>query len=336
MAEAVLLSASMTSSILAEEPIKAVISKLLEKVANLKELQKKVEEISKELNMLDKVIKHTPSLTNELVKGWISEMRDLDHHVEDVIDKYAYYALKLGEENREKKIFTKAQYITVFSEIAEETTQVEKKIENVVKQKGQWLQQSQLSPSSFADIERKRSQDCILDVIQDDLVGIEENRRLLTEWLNSDEQTTKLVTVSGMGGATLVTNVYEREKNNFAAYAWIVVSQTYDVVELLRKLLRKIEGTRQPQLADLDAYDLKGKIKERLRDRKCLIVLDDLWDQEAYTQIRDAFQNLKASRVIITTRQEQVAALAHPTRQLKLKPLGNRDAIFSILQEGFL
>ncbi|CAL4994191.1 unnamed protein product [Urochloa decumbens] len=313
MAEAVLLVVSKIGNILTEEATKAVVNKLSEKVANLKELPRKVEEIGKELNMMDKVIKEigTPSLTNELVKGWISEVRDLAHHVEDVIDKYSYHALKLDEENRVKKIFTKAHYITVFSQIAEEITEIEKKIENVVKRKERWLPQAQLSPNLLADIERKRSQDCLLDVVQDDLVGIEENRRLLTGWLNSDEKITKIITVSGMGGlgkTTLVTNVYEREKTNFTTYAWIVVSQTYDVVELLRKLLRKIGEPEQSHIVDLDAYDLKVKIKERLAGRKCLIVLDDVWNQEAYTQIRDAFQNLQASCVIITTRQEQKLA----------------------------
>ncbi|CAN6381017.1 unnamed protein product [Urochloa humidicola] len=313
MAEAILVVVSKIGSILTEEATKAVVTKLSEKVANLNELPRKVQEIGKELSMMDKVIKEigTPSLTNELVKGWIAEVRDLAHHVEDVIDKYSYHALKLEEENRMKKIFTKAHYITVFSQIAEEITEIEKKIENVVKRKERWLPQSQLSPNLLADIERKRSQDCLLDVVQDDLVGIEENRRLLTGWLNSDEKITKIITVSGMGGlgkTTLVTNVYEREKTNFTTHAWIVVSQTYDVVELLRKLLRKIGEPEQSHIVDSDAYDLKVKIKERLAGRKCLIVLDDVWNQEAYTQIRDAFQNLQASCVVITTRQEQACS----------------------------
>lgn len=340
MAEAVLLVVSKIGNILTEEATKTVVNKLSEKVANLKELPRKVEEIGKELNMMDNLIKQigTPSLINELVKGWIAEVRELAHHVEDVIDKYSYHALKLEEENRVKKIFTKAHYITVFSQIAEEITKIEKKIENVVKRKERWLPQSQLSPNLLADIERKRSQDCLLDVIQDDLVGIEENRRLLTGWLNSDEQITRLITVSGMGGlgkTTLVTNVYEREKNNFTTHAWIVVSQNYDVVELLRKLLRKIGEPEQSQLVDLDARDLKAKVKERLAGRKCLIVLDDVWNQEAYTQIRDAFQNLQASCVIITTRQEQVAVLAHPTCQLKLKPLDHGDALVLFCRKAF-
>ncbi|KAL6658127.1 hypothetical protein ACP70R_003713 [Stipagrostis hirtigluma subsp. patula] len=342
MAEAVLHAVAKIGSTLAEESSKAVINKLSEKVKNLKELPARAEEIGKELKMMNIVIKQisTPNLTNELVKGWIAEVREVAHCVEDIMDKYSYYALQLEEENIVKKFFSKAYYITIFSKIADEIIQTEKKIENIVKRRKRWLQQlPQFIPNRLADIERRRPQDCILEFGQDDLVGIEENRRQLTEWLYSDEQGSTVITVSGMGGlgkTTLVGNVYEREKINFTTHAWIVVSQTYDVVELLRKIVRKIgQIVEKPQLADLDAHDMKVKIKERLTDSKCLLVLDDVWNREAYTQIGDAFQNLQASRVIITTRQEHVAALAQPTRQLKLKPLERNDAFNLFCRKAF-
>jgi len=129
MAEALLHTVSKIGSTLVEETTKAVIAKLSEKVKNLKELPEKVEEIGNEFKAMSNVIKQfsTPSLTNELVKDWIGEVRELAHRVEDVMDKYSYHALKLEEENALKKFFSKAYYVTVFSYIAEETIQIERK-----------------------------------------------------------------------------------------------------------------------------------------------------------------------------------------------------------------
>ena len=269
MAEALLHTVSKIGSTLVEETTKAVIAKLSEKVKNLKELPEKVEEIGNEFKAMSNVIKQfsTPSLTNELVKDWIGEVRELAHRVEDIMDKYSYYALKLEEENTLKKFFSKAYYVTVFSEIAEEIIQIERKIENVVKRRDRWLQLPQLISNPLADIERKKPQGCFQEVPQDDLMGIEDNRRQLIEWLYSDKQGSTVITVSGMGGlgkTTLVANVYEREKINFTAHAWIVVTKTYDVVELLGKMVRKIEYQEQSELTDMDAHELKAKIKERL------------------------------------------------------------------------
>jgi disease resistance protein RPM1 len=129
--------------------------------------------------------------------------------------------------------------------------------------------------------------------------------------------------------------VYEKEKVKFTAHAWIVVSQSYDVVELLRKILRSIEYHEQPQLADFDDYILKEKIKEKLKDRKYLLVLDDVWNRKAYTKIEDTFQNLQGCRVIITTRKEQVANIVQPKRQLKLKPLEHSDAFSLFCKKAF-
>uniref|UniRef100_A0A0D9XQI6 AAA+ ATPase domain-containing protein n=1 Tax=Leersia perrieri TaxID=77586 RepID=A0A0D9XQI6_9ORYZ len=336
--EAVILAVTKIGSVLVEEATIAAITNLSEKVTNLKELPTKVEEIKEELKAMNNVIKKmsTSHPTDEVVKDWIAEVRGLAHRVQDVMDKYSYYALKLEEENVVKKLFTKTNYAIVFSGIAEEINQIEKKIENVGKRKKRWLQQPDLISNPVAYIERKQSQDCLL--AQDYLVGIEDNRKLLTEWLYSSETGNTVITVSGMGGlgkTALVNNVYEQAKNNFNACYWIVVSQTYNVVDLLRKLLRKIEYPEQTQLSDLDARDMKNIIKEKLKDKKILIVLDDVWRKEAYTLIEDAFQNCQTSRIIITTRQGDVAALAQPTRQLKVKKLEHNDAFKLFCKKAF-
>ncbi|XP_006662838.3 disease resistance protein RPM1-like isoform X2 [Oryza brachyantha] len=336
--EAVILAVSKIGSVLVEEATKAAITELSEKATNLKELPLKVEEMEKELKTMNNVIKQmsTEHLTDEIVKGWIADVRGLAHRVQDIMDKYSFHALKLEEENAVKKLFTRTKYLTVFSEIAQEISNIETQIGNVVMRKKWWLKKSHYNANTLADIERKRSQDCLL--APDDLVGIEDNRKLLTDWLYSGEQDNTIITVSGMGGlgkTALVNNVYEREKTNFKACVWIVVSQTYDVVDLLRKLVKKIGSPQQTQLSDLDARDLKNKIKEMLKHGNFLIVLDDVWNREAYTQIVDAFPPCQGSCIIITTRQGDVAALAHPTRQLKLHPLEHSDAFDLFCRRAF-
>lgn len=333
MAEAVLLALTKIGDALANEIAKELIAKLSEKVNNLKDLDEKIEQMRKQLTTMNNVILQigTTYLTDEVVKGWIGEVRKVAYRVEDVMDKYSYYSVQMAEEWFLKKYFIKAShYVSVFTEIANEVVKIEKEIKQVIELKDQWLHPSQLVSDPLTEMERQRSRDSFPELVKDeDLVGIEDNRRLLTEWLYTDELDSKVITVSGMGGlgkTTLVTNVYEREKINFSAHAWMVVSQTYTVDALLRKLLWKVGYTEPPlssNIDKMDVYDLKEEIKRMLKVRKCLIVLDDVWDQEAYFQIRDAFQNDQGSRVIITTRKNHVAALASSTCHLDLQPLSD-------------
>lgn len=345
MAEAILMAVTKIGSVLTEEATKAVIAKLSEKVTNLKELPVKIEQIRKQLTMMGNVISKigTVYLTDEVVKSWIGEVRNVAYHVEDVMDKYSYHVLQIKEEGFLKKYFIKGtHYAKVFSEIADEVVEVEKEIQEVVRMKDQWLQPCQLVANPLTEMERQRSQDSFPEFVKDeDLVGIKDNRILLTGWLYSEEPEGTVITVSGMGGlgkSTLVTNVYEREKINFPAHAWIVVSQIYTVEDLLRKLLWKIGYTEQPLSAGIDkmdVHDLKKEIQPRLQNKKYLIVLDDVWEPEVYFQIHDVFHNLQGSRIIITTRKDHVAGISSPTRHLELQPLSNRDAFDLFCRRAF-
>ncbi|WVZ53254.1 hypothetical protein U9M48_004223 [Paspalum notatum var. saurae] len=318
MAEAVLLAVTKIGSVLGDETAKAIIKKLSEKVQELKELPRKVDQMRMKLTFMSDTIQQigTVYLTDRPVKSWIGEVRKVAYRVEDVVDKYSYHVLQLEEEGFLKKFFIKSShYVLVFSEIANEVAVIEKDIQQVILMKDQWLQHSQLVPDQLAAIERQRSQDSFPEFVKDeDLVGIEDNRRLLTGWLYSEELNSTVITVSGMGGlgkSTLVTNVYEREKFNFPVHAWIVVSQIYKVDDLLRKLLWKIGQNVPPVPVEIDKMD------------------------EAYYKIHDAFQNLQASRIIITTRKDHVGAIASSDHHLELQPLGQPDAFDLFCRRAF-
>ncbi|PNT63863.1 hypothetical protein BRADI_4g21842v3 [Brachypodium distachyon] len=332
MSEVVLLAVSKITSVLAEEATMAAIAKLSEKVTGLKELPSKVMNIKQELSVMNNVIRKIGShhdFKDEVVNSWISEVCNIAYHVQDVMDKCSYHVLQINEEGFLKQVFKKGtRNVKVFREIADEVFEVQNEIQQVRKM-GQQL----LSRCFHVGTNIK--------FVKEDLVGIRDNRILLTGWLYSEEPEGTVITVSRMGGlgkSTLATNVYKREKINFPAHAWIVVSQIYTVDALLRKLLWKIGYTEQPLSAGIDkmdVHDLKKEIQPRLQNKIYLIVLDDVWEPEVYFQIHDVFHNLQGSRIIITTRKDHVAGISSSTRHLELQPLINRDAFDLFCRRAF-
>ncbi|CAD6254184.1 unnamed protein product [Miscanthus lutarioriparius] len=236
----------------------ALINKLSEKVQALKELPWKVGQIKMKLIFMGKIIQQigTVYLTDELVKSWIGEVRKVAYRVEDVVDKYSYHLLQLEEEGFLKKYFVKGtHYAIVFSDIADEPSQLVP------------------HPDQLAEFERQRSQDSFPEFVKDeDLVGIEENRKLLTGWVYSEELGSTVITVSGMGGlgkSTLVTNIYEREKVNFPALqgSRIIITTRKDHVGAIASFDHHLE--LQP-LCGPDAFELFcRRAFHNRKDHKC-------------------------------------------------------------------
>lgn len=344
MAEAAALALSKISIALGDEATKAVIAKLSGIVTNLRELPDKVEYIRREVCVMRDVIQDLDStnISTNVVKGRIDELRKLAFRVEDVMDKYSYYASQRKQERSLMRFMKGTHYAGVFNEVANEVMKIKGDIEQVKRQQLEWFPTVQLIPRTPTDNETPRSQGRRKLLGCGDPVGIEYNREKLLELLYSDEPHHRVITVSGMGGlgkTTLALDVYEREKIKFPVHAWITVSQTYTIVTLLRQLVRQIEQesseSKEDKINNMGVHELTEVLKRVAESSACLIMLDDVWDQNVYFEIQGMFQNLQESRIIITTRMEHVAVLAHSECHLKIEALSDTDAFNLFCRRAF-
>ena len=203
MAEAILLAVSKIGAVILNQAVTDVVQKL-SKIEALKELPTKVKRINVELTTMNNIILDlgTAHLSNNVIKGWIGNVRDLAYRVEDVIDKYSYEALKLKDEGfLQRYIFGGSRHIKVFSKIAEEIEDIEKDIMQIKELPKYWRDTVQPTNNDHAKIDKTRSGSCFPGLFSDeDLVGIDENRSKLIEWLATKDKESTVITVSGMGG----------------------------------------------------------------------------------------------------------------------------------------
>ncbi|KAK3429798.1 hypothetical protein EUGRSUZ_E01294, partial [Eucalyptus grandis] len=151
-----------------------------------------------------------------------------------------------------------------------------------------------------------------------DLVDIEQPKNKLVRRLLDGALVREVISVVGMGGlgkTTLVKQVYEDPavKKHFRVYAWITLSRSLKIEELLKDMLdqimRVIRRPVPPGAYTMNSLWLKTIIKDLLQRRRYLIILNDVWHINEWDAVKHAFpNNSNGSRVIITTQNADLAS----------------------------
>ncbi|KAJ3674600.1 hypothetical protein LUZ60_005216 [Juncus effusus] len=347
---AILAALKALKDVLVDEVLKLMSSQTSELLSMFSELDSRMENIRIELRVmqafLDEINTHIRK--DKTLEVWLEEVRNLAYHIQDIVDEFMYLS-----HNRENggirsyvKRFFREPSLGPFRRIGSQLQEAEKSLTNLSETKDRWVSSTRAEMYCNPHYYNECSQQSAISthfIDEDELVGVEENRALLMSWLNSMELNLSIVSVWGMGGlgkTTLVTNVFKREKGNFDCYAWISISQTYVVDHILRKLIYEICRSEKGipiNTTSMDHRELKETLRELLKEKKYVIVLDDVWDPRAFRDIHDVFiDSQKGSRIFITSRNAEVAFLAPESQRLELMPLGESESWKLFCQKAFV
>ena len=111
-----------------------------------------------------------------------------------------------------------------------------------------------------------------------------------------------------IGKESLATKIYNGEavERCFKYRAWVCVSQQFQPKTTFQRLLKQLLPNESE---DQDEDTLVRKLYQVQRDRKCLLVLDDVWEVDHWNCLRHAFPIGEAdSKVLLTTRNQNIAS----------------------------
>ena len=139
-------------------------------------------------------------------------------------------------------------------------------------------------------------------------------------WLMDGELHQTVISIIGMGGsgkATLTANTYNNDdvKKHFNCCAWITISQVHVIEDVLRSMIKSFYKSMKEvdptNLSSMNQMELVETLVDYLKEKRYLLVLDDVWDTNILDKIKVALQDsCRGSRIILTTRKEDVAC--HP------------------------
>ncbi|PRQ19019.1 putative P-loop containing nucleoside triphosphate hydrolase, leucine-rich repeat domain, L [Rosa chinensis] len=284
--------------------------------AQVKDMVNELERIQAFLRVADAREDGDPQL-----KVWVKQVREVAHEMEDALDKfrlsYSNDPLR-GFRTSLKKLTCIIKKWKVCHEIAADIEGLNSKVRSLRERRDAYNLVGEADSTSSRRIgQRHFGQGDALLLEAADLVAIREPKKQLIELLMKHEPGRQVLSVVGMGGlgkTTLVKQVYEdpKVKKHFKVHAWITVSQSVNMNQLLRLMIHNIfQVIHKPPEEEVDSMDnnqLRERIKKLLQQSRYLIVLDDLWHIDAWDVINHSIPNNKlGSRVMLTTRNHAVA-----------------------------
>ncbi|KAM0918595.1 hypothetical protein ACQ4PT_008748 [Festuca glaucescens] len=297
----------------------------------LKGVRKQASFLEKEFSAMNAAL-HKLELMDELdpaVKDWRDDVREMSYDMENCIDDFMR---QFGREDAKAGFVKKTtRHLKRLSQRHRIASQIEE-LKTLAKDANARRERYKIDdwkPSSGSVTVDPRLQAFYQEGAS--LVGIDGPTEELVSWLMDTQKKLKVFSIVGFGGlgkTTLAKHLHGKFKRQFQCEAFFSVSQKPDMQVLLNRLEAKLHMTQSSHARDID--DIIEDIREHLKNRRYLIVVDDLWDKSVWNVISRAFPNEgNGSRVIVTTRVEGVAGTAcHNDHKFiyKMKPLNEHNS----------
>ncbi|KAJ9153501.1 hypothetical protein P3X46_026930 [Hevea brasiliensis] len=278
-------------------------------------------------------------ITYPAVKQWLDELKDAAYDAEDLLDEIATEALqqKLEAESRSgTRQVRRSTFLSPFEKgLSSNIEQILARLEFIAKQK---------DVLSLKEVQGKPLQTLPTSSLVEEtgVYGRERDKEALIRLMLNDAcgEDISVVTIVGMGGVgktTLAQLVYNdvRVKEQFDLQVWIYVSAEHDIFGVTKTILDAVTLSTS-RIKDFNLLQLE--LKEMLTDRKFLLVLDDVWNENyiEWEALLIPFKSVaRGSKIIVTTRNERVASVMRSVSTLHLQQLSDEDCWLLFAKHAF-
>ncbi|KAH9715227.1 putative disease resistance protein [Citrus sinensis] len=295
----------------------AYVSQLEDNLANLKtQLQKLIEAKDDVMTRVANAEQHQMRRLNK-VQGWLSrvesveaEVGELIRHSTQEIDKLCLggYCSKNCQSsyNFGKKVSKKLQ-----------------------------LMDTLMGEGAFDVVAEKVPQPAVDErPLEPTIVGLDSTFDKV--WRCLIQEQVGIIGLHGMGGVgkttllTQINNKFLDAPNNFEVVIWVVVSKDMQLESVQEKI-----GERIGFLENRSLEEKASGIFKILSKKKFLLLLDDIWERVDLAKLGVPFPAISknASKIVFTTRLENVCGLMEAQKKFKVECLGDNEAWELFLQK---
>ncbi|XP_025820780.1 putative disease resistance protein RGA4 [Panicum hallii] len=275
----------------------------------------------------------------ERVGAWLKALKKVSYEANDVFDEFKYEALRREAKKRGHQphhnmlgmdvasLFPAYNPIMFRRRMGKKLRKIVQDIEVLVTEMNSFgFRDRRQAPPSMP----LRQTDPVMIDSEKDIVSRSRNEEkkkivkiLLDNANNVDLLVLPIVGLGGLGKTTFIQLVYSDPeiKKHFQFRKWCCVSDDFDVCNIARSICNSSEKDSEKALQDLQK-ELSGK--------RCLLVLDDVWNQDVnkWEKLKTCLQHAGTGSALLTTTRDAKVAQIMSGGKVQPHKLENLDDAF--------
>ncbi|KAK5786813.1 hypothetical protein PVK06_041459 [Gossypium arboreum] len=260
------------------------IDKLTQEVTSLWGVDEQVEGLASELRWMQSFLKVADArkVNHEVIRTSVVEIRELAYDAEDVIETFS---LKVA--SKRKGGFS-----------------------NCIKRSACFLKEGCLLHQIKWEARRPYPH-----VMDDNIVGLDNDVKKLIPVLVEEGSQCRVLSICGMGGmgkTTLAKKIYRESQvvGHFKHLSWAYVSQNCQKRKVWEDILSDLNILSETD-KKMKVEKLVEKLSNFLTENKCLVILDDIWNIEAWDSLKPTFSARETrSKILLTSRNKEIISHA--------------------------
>ncbi|XP_078165338.1 toMV susceptible protein tm-2-like isoform X3 [Carex rostrata] len=303
----------------------------------------KVERVQRELTRIKCCLQDADSKRkgDERVQNWLNELRDAAYRIEDATDSFflhvGYTDTRFSQKLR--RLFNKPRDLYFLHKLGTKLDGIQNLLEEISKSRVTY---------GFSDLKDKSKGEANVimphrraiyqEVEETEVVGMEADKNNILKLLRSQIPPRRaVITIVGPGGlgkTTLAHMVYKSAMADFDYHIKLPISQQFNMRDILTKMVSEYKN-EVPKDRDVGYY--VGELKSVLSSKRYLIILDDVWGDDLWNNLKDILPNANknGSRVLITSRDIEIEKSAeYETMQYEPKILDDGKSLDLLLRKA--